>query len=308
MNMWMTAAFILGLLWMGLWIFWAVRYRKRTADQMELLLNRLDEVLSGKEQQVSWDESMDSAIGERLNRLLWAFQADNARARQEKEGVKSLLSDISHQVRAPLSNILLYAGLLREREGTEEEKKMAEKIQSQAEKLDFFMKELIRSSYLETDMIAVKPEPASVEELIDRVCQGAEVLAMEKSIAFDINVSQCQAVFDMKWTQEALGNILDNAIKYSPSGSTVILSSREFDSFVAVEIRDQGMGIPEKELGMIFTRFYRSPRVAQTRGLGIGLYLAREILQKQGGYIKVNSVPGQGSGFSVFLPKRGFGR
>ena len=139
MNMWITAAFILGLLWMGLWIFWAVRYRKRTADQMELLLNRLDEVLSGKEQQVSWDESMDSAIGERLNRLLWAFQADNARARQEKEGVKSLLSDISHQVRTPLSNILLYAGLLREREGTEEEKKMAEKIQSQAEKLDFFM-------------------------------------------------------------------------------------------------------------------------------------------------------------------------
>lgn len=308
MNMWITAAFILGLLWMGLWIFWAVRYRKRMADQMELLLNRLDEVLSGKEQQVSWDESMDSAIGERLNRLLWAFQADNARARQEKEGVKSLLSDISHQVRTPLSNILLYAGLLREREGTEEEKKMAEKIQSQAEKLDFFMKELIRSSYLETDMIAVKPEPASVEELIDRVCQGAEVLAMEKSIAFDINISQGQAVFDMKWTQEALGNILDNAIKYSPSGSTVILSSREFDSFVAVEIRDQGMGIPEKELGMIFTRFYRSPRVAQTRGLGIGLYLAREILQKQGGYIKVNSVPGQGSGFSVFLPKRGFGR
>lgn len=308
MNMWITAAFILGLLWMGLWIFWAVRYRKRTADQMELLLNRLDEVLSGKEQQVSWDESMDSAIGERLNRLLWAFQADNARARQEKEGVKSLLSDISHQVRTPLSNILLYAGLLREREGTEEEKKMAEKIQSQAEKLDFFMKELIRSSYLETDMIAVKPEPASVEELIDRVCQGAEVLAMEKNIAFDINVSQGQAVFDMNWTQEALSNILDNAIKYSPSGSTVILSSREFDSFVAVEIRDQGMGIPEKELGMIFTRFYRSPRVAQTRGLGIGLYLAREILQKQGGYIKVNSVPGQGSGFSVFLPKRGFGR
>ena len=137
MNMWITAAFILGLLWMGLWIFWAVRYRKRMADQMELLLNRLDEVLSGKEQQVSWDESMDSAIGERLNRLLWAFQADNARARQEKEGVKSLLSDISHQVRTPLSNILLYAGLLREREGTEEEKKMAEKIQSQAEKLDF---------------------------------------------------------------------------------------------------------------------------------------------------------------------------
>ena len=308
MNMWITAAFILGLLWMGLWIFWAVRYRKRTADQMELLLNRLDEVLSGKEQQVSWDESMDSAIGERLNRLLWAFQADNARARQEKEGVKSLLSDISHQVRTPLSNILLYAGLLREREGTEEEKKMAEKIQSQAEKLDFFMKELIRSSYLETDMIAVKPEPASVEELIDRVCQGAEVLAMEKSIAFDINISQGQAVFVMKWTQEAQGNILDNAIKYSPSGSTVSLSSREFDSFVAVEIRDQGMGIPEKELGMIFTRFYRSPRVAQTRGLGIGLYLAREILQKQGGYIKVNSVPGQGSGFSVFLPKRGFGR
>ena len=76
-----------------------------------------------------------------------------------------------------------------------------------------------------------------------------------------------------------------------------------YDSFIRIHVRDQGPGISEKEQGMIFQRFYRSPSVSQEKGLGIGLYLAREILAKEGGYIKVDSSPGKGSDFSVFLSR-----
>lgn len=107
----------------------------------------------------------------------------------------------------------------------------------------------------------------------------------------------------MKWTLEAVSNIVDNAIKYTPSGGSVTICSQEYEMFVCIRIADTGIGMSEEETAKIFTRFYRSSEVSDERGVGIGLYLAREIIAKEGGYIKVSSKKGEGSVFSVFLPK-----
>ncbi len=104
------------------------------------------------------------------------------RAYQDRDRIKSLISDISHQIRTPLSNIMLYTGLLQEKNLDGQSRMLADKIQGQAQKLDFFMKELVRSSYMETDMIVVTPQTASAEELIDRACQAVEVEALKKRI------------------------------------------------------------------------------------------------------------------------------
>ena len=99
-----------------------------------------------------------------------------------------------------------------------------------------------------------------------------------------------------------MGNILDNAIKYTPPGGQVSVSCQKYELFCRIDVSDTGPGIPEEEQANIFQRFYRGRQVRQADGVGIGLYLSRQIIAGEGGYVKVQSTPGRGSTFSVFLP------
>jgi signal transduction histidine kinase len=112
------------------------------------------------------------------------------------------------------------------------------------------------------------------------------------------------AVFDPKWTAEAVYNLLDNAVKYTPAGGKISVRAAAYELFCRIDVTDTGIGIAEAEQAKIFTRFYRSPAVAETEGVGIGLFLTRQIVTGQGGYVKVSSAPGKGATFSVFLPRK----
>ncbi|QBE94804.1 Sensor histidine kinase ResE [Blautia producta] len=278
--------------------FW---YQRRIRRQMDTVLERLDRAIGGTIQENTYDESIESAVTQRLNQLVEMSRLNCDQADKERNLVKALISDISHQVRTPLTNIMLYAGLLEEQELSENAGEMASRIHRQADKLDFFMKELMRSSYLETDMITVHVEKSSVDELIARACQAVEMQALKKEIVIEAAPSSEQAFFDMKWTVEALVNLLDNAVKYSPVGSVVRICAIPYESFLCIRVKDEGIGIREEEQGMIFRRFYRSPSVSGEKGLGIGLYLVREIIKKQAGYVKVKAEPGVGAEFFVYL-------
>ena len=278
--------------------FW---YQRRIRRQMDTVLERLDRAIGGTIQENTYDESIESAVTQRLNQLVEMSRLTCDQADKDRNLVKALISDISHQVRTPLTNIMLYAGLLEEQELSENAGEMASRIHRQADKLDFFMKELVRSSYLETDMITVHVEKSSVDELIARACQAVEMQALKKEIVIEAAPSSEQAFFDMKWTVEALVNLLDNAVKYSPVGSVVRICAIPYESFLCIRVKDEGIGIREEEQGMIFRRFYRSPSVSGEKGLGIGLYLVREIIKKQAGYVKVKAGPGVGAEFFVYL-------
>ena len=278
--------------------FW---YQRRIRRQMDTVLERLDRAIGGTIQENTYDESIESAVTQRLNQLVEMSRLNCDQADKERNLVKALISDISHQVRTPLTNIMLYAGLLEEQELSENAGEMASRIHRQADKLDFFMKELVRSYYLETDMITVHVEKSSVDELIARACQAVEMQALKKEIVIEAAPSSEQAFFDMKWTVEALVNLLDNAVKYSPVGSVVRICAIPYESFLCIRVKDEGIGIREEEQGMIFRRFYRSPSVSGEKGLGIGLYLVREIIKKQAGYVKVKAEPGVGAEFFVYL-------
>lgn len=258
--------------------FW---YQRRIRRQMDTVLERLDRAIGGTIQENTYDESIESAVTQRLNQLVEMSRLNCDQADKDRNLVKALISDISHQVRTPLTNIMLYAGLLEEQELSENAGEMASRIHRQADKLDFFMKELVRSSYLETDMITVHVEKSSVDELIARACQAVEMQALKKEIVIEAAPSSEQAFFDMKWTVEALVNLLDNAVKYSPVGSVVRICAIPYESFLCIRVKDEGIGIREEEQGMIFRRFYRSPSVSGEKGLGIGLYLVREIIKNR---------------------------
>lgn len=299
-------------------------YRKRMQAATQMLLERLDRAIGGEMQEEIFDESVDAAVTERLNRLLELTNMHQEQAETERDTIKSIISNITHQIRTPVTNIMLYTGLLQEivaapgQDGgvTENISHLLLKLQKQADKLDFFMKELVKSTYTEQEMISLHPEMTDVQEIMAAACQTVELSAMKKGIVIAVqsagDVQQhgkeetadgilCYA--DRKWTVEALANVLDNAVKYSPSGSRIDVRLRTGESFLCVEVEDRGCGIREEEQGRIFERFYRAEEVSAEPGFGIGLYLVREVLSRQGGYARVKSVPGEGTTMYLYLSR-----
>lgn len=288
-------------------LYWIIQwYRNKMLAQYQSFLNKTDEILSGKKVDLSFDESMDSAITERLSRIIEISRLQKQVAEEERDVVKSLITNISHQIRTPLANITLYTGLLKERINDSESSRLADKIENNAGKLNFFMKELLKSSYAEQEIIAVSPRIIDLDTVIKRSCQAVELDAMKKKIRLIPEYHACKIYADLKWTEEVFTNIFLNAIKYSPYGTNVIIQSVLYESFVCVRIVDNGMGIPEEEQGKIFQRFYRGTNVTDKQGFGIGLYLAREVLRKQQGYIKVKSALNRGTTVEVFLSREDF--
>lgn len=299
-------------------------YRKRMQAATQMLLERLDRAIGGEMQEEIFDESVDAAVTERLNRLLELTNMHQEQAETERDTIKSIISNITHQIRTPVTNIMLYTGLLQEivaapgqDDGlTENISHLLLKLQKQADKLDFFMKELVKSTYTEQEMISLHPEMTVVQEIMAAACQTVELSAMKKGIVIAVqsagDVQQhgkeetadgilCYA--DRKWTVEALANVLDNAVKYSPSGSRIDVRLRTGESFLCVEVEDRGCGIREEEQGRIFERFYRAEEVSAEPGFGIGLYLVREVLSRQGGYARVKSAPGEGTTMYLYLSR-----
>ncbi len=294
---------ILNIIILGLVIRW---YKNKMLSQYNSFLNKADEILSGKRIDIVYDESLNSAISERLNRIVEISSMQKEVAEQERDIIKSLLSNISHQIRTPLANITLYAGLLKDELSESSSFRLADKIEKNAEKLEFFMKELLKSPYAEQEIISVNPKIIELDKIIKKCCQSVELDAMKKNIRICPESNNYKVFADPKWTEEVFANIIENAIKYSSNNTEVTIKPILYESFVCVQIIDNGIGIPEQEQGKIFQRFYRGTNVTDKQGFGIGLYLAREVLRKQQGYMKIKSKLNKGTIVEVFLSRRDF--
>ena len=300
----MTAALLLcaaGLaaLAAGCWLALRARRTVRRLDRM------LTDAIDGGFVEEHYDETAVSALEARMARLLHGSAAANRALSREQAAVQSLISDISHQARTPMANILLYADLLEETDLTDAQRARLTPLRDQAEKLRFLIENLIRSSRLETGILQLAPAAGSVDALMEQAAGEAGAAAAAKGVTLTVRPGRAGACFDPRWTPEALYNLVDNAVKYTPPGGSVVLSAALTDSFCRVDVADTGPGIPESEQAAIFGRFARGAAARGTEGLGIGLYLARQIAAGQGGYIRVKSAPGQGSVFSLYLPRRG---
>lgn len=272
-------------------------------------LNRmLDDAIAGRFEEGNYDESELSKLEVKWKRYLTSSKLSAEKIEEERRSLKELITDISHQTKTPLANILLYTQLLGEQPLDDNIMEMVEEIRRQSEKLDFLIQSLIKTSRLETGTFQLSPEKGDMGKLAEEVKKMAEAKAEANGIVIKTDITKedgvsCQAVFDGKWTKEAVFNILDNALKYSPKGSTVSINVKSYELFACLEIKDEGMGIEEEEIPKIFGRFYRGKAVRNEEGVGIGLYLARQIVESENGYIKVISKPGKGARFQVFLPK-----
>lgn len=278
-------------------------YKREMQTTYQSLLLKLDRAITLGVGEVSYDESMDAAVSERLRRILEIAGMNKEKAWKERDTVQSLISDISHQVRTPLTNIMLYTGLLQEKDKEGEEAVLIEKISQAALRLDFFMRQLVKSSYAEREIIALSPKLTEAGGIVELACQTQELSAMKKKIVFVKEVTKDVCFADKKWTIEAVANVIENAVKYSPENSRIEIKMIPCESFVLIEVKDFGIGIKEEERGLVFQRFYRSKDVKDLPGFGIGLYLVREILSGEGGYVKIKENPGGGTIVQMYLSR-----
>ena len=271
----------------------------------------VDDAIAGDFRESDYDETQLSRVESKWKHYLGLSALTRENMEREKENVKGLVSDISHQTKTPMANIRLYAELLRENLESEEDSagkqqnlRLLDEISRQSEKLEFLIQSLTKMSRLESNIVEVKPRRQKVSELISAVVRDAAPKAVQKGVEI-VNIYDGDgcADYDMKWTKEALGNVVDNAVKYSRPGGRVQISAKEYGWYTAISVKDHGIGVREEDTAKIFGRFYRAGEVQQEEGVGIGLYLTREILRKENGYIKVKSKPGEGAEFVLFLRK-----
>ena len=279
---------------------WTHRRARRMLDTLDRML---DDAVRGDFQESLYDESRLSALETRMAHYLSASTVSAKNLAEEKDKIKTLIGDISHQTKTPIANLLLYAQLLEEQDLPPESRVYVSALEGQAEKLRFLIDALVKTSRLETGVLAMTLKSHPIQRLLESAAAQAAPKVEAKGILLTAEPADLTARFDPKWTAEALYNLVDNAVKYTPTGGSVTLRAVGYELFCRIDVTDTGPGIPEAEQAKIFQRFYRSPAVSGEEGVGIGLYLARQIAAGQGGYLKVTSRPGQGSTFSLFLPR-----
>lgn len=276
--------------------------RRKARKTMEAIEKMLDAAIDGSFSESIFDESKLSALETKFTHYLSAAEISSRNVALEKDKIKSLIADISHQTKTPIANLLLYSELLMEEDLPASAKANVNALYNQSEKLRFLIDALVKLSRLENGIISLCPQHAALQPLLQSVAEQYAAKAAEKGLSLHLHDTDISATFDSKWTAEALADIVDNAVKYTEHG-TITISAVSYEMFARIDISDTGAGILESEQPKIFARFYRSKAVRELEGVGIGLYLARQIISDEGGYIKVTSVPGKGSTFSVFLPK-----
>lgn len=279
---------------------------KRQKRQEENLLALLDCCLSGDYSFIDQEKALEPlgnpVFADALVKLAASLQLKTERLNEERDHTKTLVTDISHQLKTPISAMKVCFSMYLEAEDEAEAKEFFMRGKRQLGKLEALAASLINISRLETGMITLRREETSLMEILVDAVNTVYHKASAKHI--DVATQEFEDVMlrmDQKWTVEAVANVLDNAVKYSPEGSCIEVRVQKMYSFVRIEVQDQGVGIPKEDQNKIFQRFYRgnSDVVKNEEGSGVGLYLSRKILEEQGGTISVRSR--QEAGGSVFI-------
>ena len=287
-------------------IFFVALIRWKLIRFSDAFCGQMDDMLSGDMQpkQTVEEESLFYKINYQLGRLYEVMQENKNSIAKERADLQELISDISHQVKTPIANLkMVNATLLEQEVPPDKQREFLLASSTQLDKLDFLMQAMIKTSRLETGVISLEKKQQPIYDTLAMALGGIFLNAEKKHIQVEVNCPETLVVsHDRKWTAEALFNILDNAVKYTPEYGSIRVCVESWEMHLKVSITDTGKGIPENQQGAIFRRFYREENVHDIEGIGIGLYLAREIISLQNGYIQVTSQVGTGSTFSVFLP------
>lgn len=300
---WGIVAFFLGV--------WGVVFMYALQKEMNRFISDLckllDQIIYGeKELELNLrDHSLLDRVSFRLERFDNIIQKRRSKLETEKKELQRIISDISHQTKTPIANLkVINDTLLTRKMSKDKMKDFLESSGRQLDKLDFLIKALVEMSQLESGIIVLEKKDVLIIETLACAINEIQYKMDKKHINLCVNCEENLSILhDKKWTSEVFFNLLDNAVKYTSSYGTICIDVNDRELYMEIAITDTGRGIPEAEQGAIFKRFYREKEVHDIEGVGIGLYLSRQIITMQGGYIRVVSEINKGSTFSIFLPK-----
>lgn len=284
-----------------------IYFRKRFINFSNEVCHCTEEILNGNfMKQPCHQETLTSKMAVEIKKVQDILTYQISETRKEKIELQKMISEMTHQIKTPISNIQMYCEMFSEPDVSHlEARRFVQVIQQQLGKLEFLLNILVKSSRLESDMINLQIEKGKVVDTLAIAVNNVIQKAERKNIDLSVSCrSALQVYHDMKWTAEAIENILDNAIKYTPESGKVLIAVNAGEMYTEIKVKDTGKGIETPHINDIFKRFYREKEVSQIEGLGLGLYLARNIISLQGGYISVYSAQGNGSCFSICLPNR----
>ena len=292
---------------LSIWAFILVKVlQNRLAHFTDDVCQTIDAMMQGETtpRMIFDNDTLLDRINHQLNRLYQMLQANKKIIEEQRADLQGMISDISHQVKTPTTNLKMAAATLLEQElSREQQVEYLQSMNVQLDKLNFLMGAMVKSSRLEAGVISLDKQQVPIYETLAIALGSIFLKAEEKHLKVTVDCPDDLLVpHDPKWTAEALFNILENAVKYTPAEGTIQVAVVRWEACTKIDITDTGRGIPESHQATIFKRFYREPEVHSIEGIGIGLYLTREIISKQNGRIKVTSAVGTGTTFTIFLP------
>lgn len=296
--MWQVVFVIISI--MFIYLFFKMKYLKFT----DKVVTNIDNFINERYEKDNINkETLESKIDSKLYKLSEVVKGKSDKVNHAKVEIEQMVSDITHQVKTPISNIRMYSDTIINNDlSKDQEKEFLNVISNQVDKLEFLMDSLTKMSKLETNMIVLNKESSKFMECIEKAKEQVIPLAENKNIEIRITGENCIVQYDKKWTLEAICNILENAVKYTNKNGKIMINLEKLESFLKIDIIDNGIGIDEENISNIFKRFFRERKVHNIEGVGIGLYLSKNIIENQNGYIKVKSKVNKGTTFSVFLP------
>lgn len=280
-------------------------FRKRFIGFTNEICKSTEKILQGESiRELQNQETLTSKIVTELEKVENILKYQYAESEKEKSELQGMISEITHQIKTPVSNIQMYHEMLLSPDTTTAEaQEFLRIIQQQLGRLEFLLETLIKASRLENDMIQLEMENSRIVDTLAVAVNNVIQKAEKKKIDILVECrTSIQVMHDTKWTAEAVENLLDNAIKYTPKNGKIELSVAAGEMYTEIKVKDNGKGIEAAHINDIFKRFYREKDVSKTEGLGLGLYLTRTIIVSQGGYVTVHSSPGKGSCFTICLP------
>ena len=283
---------------------------KEAEKEMNYIYEQLLRIQNGNVDMLPLPEESSSRkfedMYDRLRDLGYYLSNLKERLVQEENSTKALITDISHQLKTPLASIKMSHELSLAVDLSEEERQSFMETETrEILKMEVLLDELVKLSRLENSMIQIKCDKCSIKKTISEAVSQIYMKANAKEIEINVNMEHdVEILHDHKWTVEALANILENAVKYSPQRTTVNINVSCLATHVLIQVEDEGIGIPEGELHEIFKRFFRgsNAKAAVKEGAGVGLYLARSIVEQQGGSIVAKRKNGSGTIFQIMLP------
>ena len=242
------------------------------------------------------------------SRLVLVLAEDRTRERRVEAIRRDFVANVSHELKTPVGAIALLAEAVAEAsDDPEAVKRFAGRMQKESERLGRLVQQIIELSRLQGDEPLETPTPVDVDQVVERAIDATSIDAGAKHIqVVHDGVRGLEALGSTEQVAVAVGNLVANAVAYSPDGSTVVVAARPADLMVEITVTDQGIGIPAAEIDRIFERFYRvdPARHRSTGGTGLGLSIVKHVAASHGGEVRVWSSPGQGSSFTLTLPRR----